>query len=209
MKRSAIPALSDEGQQALDAYTAALHEYTDTSTVTVRNYRSELRQFIAWCERTWAAGQEQAPAFVPTALTTPLITRYRTYLQHTQRLKPASVNRALVSIKRYAAWALDTGQIRRNVAAPVKLIPTEKSAPRHLDDTEEEALVAAVTATGSLRDQTIIILLLHTGLRARELCTLHRDSVAIGRRSGFLRVYGKRNKYREVPFRSMPRRALP
>jgi len=51
MKRPAIPALSDEGQQALDAYTAALHEHTDTSTATVRNYRSDLRQFIA-CVRT-------------------------------------------------------------------------------------------------------------------------------------------------------------
>jgi integrase/recombinase XerC len=59
---------------------------------------------------------------MPTALTTPLITRYRAYLQHTQRLKPASVNRALVSIKRYVAWALETAQIGRNVAAPVKLM---------------------------------------------------------------------------------------
>lgn len=116
MKRSAIPALSDEGQQALDIYTTALCEHTDTSTATIRNYRSDLRQFIAWCERTWAAGQEHAPAFTPTALTTPLITRYRAYLQHSQNLKPASVNRALVSIKRYVAWAVETGQIGRNVA---------------------------------------------------------------------------------------------
>ncbi|HEY3231661.1 MAG TPA: tyrosine-type recombinase/integrase [Roseiflexaceae bacterium] len=208
MKRPAIPTLSDEGQQALEAYTTALREHTDISPATVRNYRSDLRQFIAWCERTWAAGQEHAPAFTPAALTTPLITRYRAYLQHTRHLKPASVNRALVSIKRYVAWALETGQIGRNVAAPVKLIPTEDSAPRHLDDTEEEALVAAVTATGSLRDQTIIILLLHTGLRARELCTLRRDSVTIGKRSGFLRVYGKRNKYREVPLNATARAAL-
>jgi integrase/recombinase XerD len=199
MKRPAIPALSDEGQQALESYTTALREHTDTSAATVRNYRSDLRQFIAWCERIWAADQEHAPTFTPSALTTPLITRYQAYLQHTQHLKPASVNRTLISIKRYVAWAVETGQIGRNLAAPVKLVPAENSAPRHLDDTEEEALVAAVTATGSLRDQTIVILLFHTGLRAGELCTLRRDDVTIGRRSGFLRVYGKRNKYREVP----------
>jgi integrase/recombinase XerD len=166
MKRPAIPALSEEGQQALDAYTAALREHTDTSPATVRNYRSDLRQFIAWCERTWAAGQEHAPVFTPTALTTPLITRYRSYLQHTQHLKPTSVNRALVSINRYVAWAVETGQLGRNVAAPAKLIPIEDSAPRHLDDTEE------------------------------------------GRRSGFLCVYGKRNKYREVPLNATARPAL-
>jgi integrase/recombinase XerD len=77
-----------------------------------------------------------------------------------------------------------------------------------LDDHEEEALLAAVTASGSLRDQTIIILMLHTGLRAREVCTLRRDSVTIGKRSGFLSVYGKRNKYREVPLNATARTAL-
>jgi hypothetical protein len=101
MKRPAIPTLSDAGQQALEAYSTALGEHTDISNATVRNYSSDLRQFIAWCESTWAAGQKHAPAFTPTALTTPLITRYRTYLQHTQHLKPASVNRALV--RAYAA----------------------------------------------------------------------------------------------------------
>jgi integrase/recombinase XerD len=113
-----------------------------------------------------------------------------------------------LSITQYVAWALETGQLGRNMAAPVKLIPAENSAPGHLDDTEEEALVAAVTATGSLRDQTIIILLLYTGPRARELCTLRRESVTIGKRSGFLRVYGKRNKYREVPLNATARAAL-
>jgi integrase/recombinase XerD len=123
-------------------------------------------------------------------------------------LKPASVTRALISTKRYVAWAVETGVLGRNVAAPVKLIPYEPTAPRHLDDHEEEALLAAVTASGSLRDQTIIILILHTGLRAREVCTLRRDNVTIGKRSGFLSVYGKRNKYREVPLNTTARTAL-
>ena len=38
-----------------------------------------------------------------------------------------------------------------------------------VDDDEEDALVAAVNATGTLCDQTIMTLLLHTGLRARTL----------------------------------------
>src|SRR5262249_35055637 len=99
MKRPAMPTLSVAGQQALDAYAYALSTDTDASGATVRNYLSDLRQFIAWCETTGAEGQEPAPPFPPTAITTPLLTRYRTYLQHTQHLKPASVNRALISMK--------------------------------------------------------------------------------------------------------------
>ncbi len=116
MRRLSRPAISTSGQQALEQYTAYLQLEVDTSASTVRNYLSDLRQFIAWCETTWASGQEQTRSFTPAAITTLLLTRYRTYLQHTLQLKPASVNRALVSLKRYAAWATEHALITRNPA---------------------------------------------------------------------------------------------
>ena len=208
MRRLSKPSILTSGQQALEQYTAYLQLEVDTSASTVRNYLSDLRQFIAWCETTWASGQEQTRSFTPAAITTLLLTRYRTYLQHTLQLKPASVNRALVSLKRYAAWATEHGLITRNPARAVKLIPMEATAPRHLDDDDEDALVSAVMTIGSLRDRTIILLMLHTGLRAREVCTLQRSNVVLGKRSGLLKVYGKRNKYREVPLNTTARKAL-
>jgi integrase/recombinase XerC len=123
-------------------------------------------------------------------------------------LKPASINRSLVTLKRYFSWAVDVGLITRNPATVVKLVPQEEHPPRHLTDTEEEALVAAVTAGGSLRDRTIIVLMLHTGLRAREVCTLRPHNVKNGKRTGSLQVIGKRNKYREIPLNATARAAL-
>jgi integrase/recombinase XerC len=181
---------------------------TDASVATVRNYLSDLRQFMAWAEAEWAAGHEEAVAFTPASLTTPLLTRYRSYLQHTRQLSPASVNRALVSLKRYSAWLLSEGYLTRDVAAPVKLIPETPRAPRHLEDKEEEALLAAVAVHGNARDQILITLMLHTGLRAREVCGLRRRDVTLGKRSGILRLYGKRNKYREVPLNATARAVL-
>ena len=84
----------------------------------------------------------------------------------------------------------------------------EESAPRHLDDQEEQALVAVVTKVGTLRDRVLIVLLLHTGLRARELCHLRCDQVKLGKRSGLLEIIGKRNKYREVPLNATTRNML-
>jgi integrase/recombinase XerC len=208
VKRRAMPPLSAEGQAGLDAYAMVLRTTTDASAVTVRNYLSDLRQFMAWAEGEWASGQEDVIAFTPARLTTPLLTRYRSYLQHTRQLRLASVNRALVSIKRYSAWLVSAGRITRDPAAPVKLIPETPRAPRQLEDSEEEALLAAVAAHGSARDQVLITLLLHTGLRAREVCALRRRDVTLGKRSGILRVYGKRNKYREVPLNATARAAL-
>ena len=91
---------------------------------------------------------------------------------------------------------------------PVKLVGEEEHAPRHLEDEEEQALVATVTNEGTLRDRVLIVLLLHTGLRAREICQLRWDQVKLGKRSRTLEVIGKRNKYREVPLNATARKAL-
>ena len=146
--------------------------------------------------------------FAPTAISTPTITTYRSFLQTVVGLRPASINRHLVSIKRYLAWAVDGGLVARDPSRVVKLIPRTPQPPRHLTDREEQALIAAVSQHGSLRDRTLLVVTLHTGLRAEELCGLKREYVHLGRRSGHLTVYGKRNKYREVPLNNTARDAL-
>jgi integrase/recombinase XerD len=118
------------------------------------------------------------------------------------------VNRALVSLKRSFGWASQQHLIPSDPSVAVKLAGQEESAPRHLDDQEEQALVAAATKAGNLRDCVLLVLLLHTGLRARELCRLQRDQVTLGKRSGLLDIMGKRNQYREVPLNATVHKVL-
>jgi integrase/recombinase XerD len=80
--------------------------------------------------------------------------------------------------------------------------------PRHITDREEAALVAAVERYGSLRDRALIVVALHSGLRAEELCGLKPHHVKLGKRSGHLTVWGKRGKHREVPLNATAREAL-
>jgi integrase/recombinase XerC len=207
MKREAQPPLSIEGELALDRYARALQQLEDLSAVTIRNYLSDLRQFMAWCECSWREEQDEQP-FTPQAVAPPLLIRYRTHLQKTLWLKPSTVNRTLMSLKRYFAWAVRMQILRSDPTSAVKFVPKEAAAPRHLSNEEESALVAAVNATGTLRDQTIITLLFHTGLRARELCTLTRKQVYLGKRNGTLRIIGKRNKVRDVPLNATARSVL-
>lgn len=207
-KRAAQPALAPASQQALEHYAATLWEREDLRPVTLRNYLSDLRQFAAWYEETTTAGQEAPAPFGPSEITTPTITRYREYLQHQWGLKPATVNRALMSIKRYCAWAVAAGQISRNPGQGVKLVGEEERGTHHISDTEEAALVKAVAAAGSRRDQTLIVLMLHTGLRVHEVCQLKREHLTLNKRSGSVHVQGKRNKYREVPLNTTARQAL-
>jgi integrase/recombinase XerD len=207
MKREAQPSLSVEGLQFLGQYADALRQMEDLAADTVRNYLSDLRQFMAWCECHWREEWNEAP-FTPQAVTPPLLIHYRTYLQTTLWLKPSSVNRAIMSLKRYFAWATKTQLVQQDPTSSVKFVPKEATAPRHLDDDEEGALIAAVNAIGTLRDRTIITLLLHTGLRAQELCTLTRKQVHLGKRNGTLRIIGKRNKVRDVPLNATARSIL-
>lgn len=207
MKRQAQPGLTADGEFALNQYQQVLQHLEDLSPVTVRNYLSDLRQFISWCEAGWNEGPEEQ-CFTPQAIAPALLIRYRDYLQTSLGLKPSSVNRTLMSLKRYFAWTRKTHLIQADPASPIKFVPKEATPPRHLSNEEEEALVAAVNAVGSLRDQTIITLLLHTGLRAQELCTLTRQQLHLGKRQGTLRIIGKRRKVREVPLNATARQVL-
>jgi integrase/recombinase XerD len=207
-KQAPKPALSVEGQAALESYAHYLHHAVDLRTATVRNYLSDVQQFMAWCEQSWAGGDEGEVSFSPQRVVTPTLTRYRDYLQTKLGRKPATVNRYLVSLKRYFAWAVDQALIMRDPARVVKPVGQTTSLPRHLDDKEEDTLVATLEAAKHLRDWTLVILMLHTGLRVSEVCNLKCADVVLGVRSGRVQVWGKRNKYREVPLNSTARLAL-
>ncbi|MCP4425967.1 MAG: tyrosine-type recombinase/integrase [Chloroflexi bacterium] len=207
MKQTKIGPLSDAGQQALGQYRQYLECEADLHPTTVRNYLGDLRLFMAWYE-TWGQAEAGDTAFSPERVATPTITRYRDYLQHELGRKPATVNRYLISIKGYFDWAANAGHIQRDPARVVKLVEQIPRPPRHLSDKEESDLVAAVTEGGHLRDYTLVVLLLHTGLRVGEACQLKWEHVTLRKRSGYLQVWGKRNKYREVPINATVRKAM-
>lgn len=201
-RRSPKPNLSPQARSAFDAYDQYLTTSLDLRPATIRNYLSDLRQFIAWFE------QQYDKPFQPDQVTTPTLTDYRRYLKSDLERKPTTINRHLVTLKRYFAWAVEREDITRDPAKPVRLVAEEVSAPRHLEDTDEQALLASVERGQNERDITIIKLMLHTGLRAGEICGLRWDQVVLHKRSGYLKIWGKRNKYREVPLNSTSRDAL-
>lgn len=197
--------ISDSARQLLAPYVHYLQHEADLSAATVRNYLGDIELFMAWYEQVWAAGQE---VFSPEAVATPTLTRYRDYLKEEQRLKPATINRYLISLKRYFEWATSTARLKRDPARSMKPVDQIPQAPRHLSDKEEGDLVAAVEQEGKPRDRALIVLMLHTGLRVGEICALTWEDVTLQERSGLLKVWGKGQKYREVPLNVTARRVL-
>lgn len=202
------PEISDQAAEWIGRFTDELTTREDLHKETIRKYASDLRHFAQWVETSWSEHQEEEQPFHPGEIATPTLTRYREHMQVIQTLKPATINRRLVTVKRFFEWAIRVGVVTINPAKPVKLVPEEKASPRQMTDQEEAALVAAAQRGGKIRDRVIILLMLHTGLRTMEVCDLRGRDVVIGKRSGRLTVRGKRNKQREVPLNITIRTAL-
>ncbi|WP_027718752.1 tyrosine-type recombinase/integrase [Desulfovirgula thermocuniculi] len=171
------------------------------SSGTAEVYAGHLRRFFAWVEGTYG---EPDPAAV-----TPLdVADYRRFLQGKNR-KPATVNNALDAIGSFFAWAKEAGIVQADPTEGVKRLPEQKSAPKWLSRKELGALVRAVQKYGSKKDQALITLLLHAGLRVSEAVSLRTADVVIRERSGYVAVrQGKGGKYREVPLNATARRIL-
>ncbi|MDN5375368.1 MAG: hypothetical protein PWQ39_408 [Thermacetogenium sp.] len=174
---------------------------------SVVSYTGDVKKFIRWCLSRYAS-------FSPQEISPLDIVNYRDYLQghggrRGEKASPATVNRALVSLKVFFAYLLERGEIPYNPAADVKPVKTaRKPAPKWLTRREQAALMRAVKASGSARDEAMIGLMLHTGLRISELCSLKREDIEIAPRSGCVRVRGKGNKERSVPLNVTIRKIL-
>jgi site-specific recombinase XerD len=124
MKRQAMPQFSPSEKLALAAFEQTLIGQVDLASASICNYLSDVRHFIAWYE---CYMNTEAHIFTLQIITTPILTRYRAYLQTDQRQRPTSVNRSLVSLKRYFGWAKQKQFKSYNPSAPVKLDGQEKA----------------------------------------------------------------------------------
>ena len=114
--------------------------------------------------------------------------------------KASTANRRLTVFKRYFRWAL---RERLIVADPTLKLQAARQAlrvPKTLTEPQVEALLAAPDAEGALgvRDRTMLELMYASGLRVSELVTLKVLNISLA--DNVLRVLGKGNKERLVPF---------
>lgn len=116
------------------------------------------------------------------------------------------------SVKMFTAWALRRGLIENDPATRLQVPKARRALPAVLrEDQALDAMAAAKSGAQegdplALRDLLIVELLYATGIRVSELCGLDIDDVDMPRR--LLRVLGKGNKQRTVPFGAPAQAAL-
>lgn len=115
-------------------------------------------------------------------------------------LAKSSIARKLATVRSFLKHAVRDGRIEVNPAAGVSAPRVPRRLPRDLSVDEVFALLDRIESVDSagLRDRAILELLYATGVRVGELVALTLDDVDLA--SGIVRVIGKGNKERMVPF---------
>src|SRR5436305_13530289 len=131
-----------------------------------------------------------ARGLAPTAVTEPVVEDYLAFLRAAGRA-PASVARALVSVRSLHRFLEDEGQAPTNPAGDVEPPRVPSGLPKALSEAEVATLLGAVTGDDAVarRDRAILEVLYGCALRVSELVGLGLADLDLG--SGLLRAFGK------------------
>ena len=178
-------------------------ESTDYSPSSLRAVAADLHSFMGWFN------DRNGEAFVFERVTTRDVTDFRAHLRVEKGLAVATVNRALVLIRKFFGWLVDQGLLPANPARAVKELRRVELAPKGLDRHEVRRLLRELELRGDVRANAIFHLLLYSGCRCGDLVRLETPDLVLSERSGSATFrFGKGGKQRSVPLPIPCRRAL-
>lgn len=117
------------------------------------------------------------------------------------RHSAAYVNRSLTALKTFYKYCLSTGEVDKDPARNIQGPKKPRRLPRFMKEKDMEKLLDIMQGDdifNNVRARTIIYMLYLTGLRAAELVSLNDDMIDFVNNE--IKVTGKRNKQRLVPF---------
>jgi integrase/recombinase XerC len=190
------------GKEEAAHFTAFLAAH-DFSANSRRAFTQDMRKFAAWFSN---ANRER---FVVGRVTTRDVADFRDHLRREQGQAVATINRALVTVRRLFAWLTEQGHVTSNPAKKVKELKRVALAPKGLDRSQVRRLLREVELRQDIRGAAIFSLMLYTGCRVSDLVNLELDDLLLGDRSGTVVFrFGKGGKQRSVPLPLPARRAL-
>jgi len=171
------------------AFIEALWLEDGLSPNTLAAYRRDMQGFSEWLQAQSMnlenAGENDVQAY---------------FADRFDQTRASTANRRLTVLRRFYQWALREKHVSTD---PTLKLLTARQAPRlpqTLSEAQVEALLAAPNTETplGLRDRAMLELLYASGLRVSELVGL--PMLSLNMREGVLRITGKGNKERLVPF---------
>lgn len=175
----------------------------DFSDLTRKAFSQDIRKFATWFTES---NQE---IFAISRVTVRDVTDFRKHLREEKEQAVSTVNRALVTVRRFFGWLVEQNHLSANPAKQVKELRNQQLAPKGLKRSEVRKLLREIELRGDIRANAIFSLLLYTGCRVSDVVNLELPDLMINERSGSVVFrFGKGNKQRSVPLPLPARKAL-
>ena len=177
----------------IEQFLQYLSHELNYSRLTVAAYRNDLRQ---WCQSLTSNASD---------LDLKSVTVADVRLWMVQRSQAGdcarTLQRKVQSLRALYRYMMKRGLVSENPAADVELPRIPKPLPAHVREQNMDTLLNGEIDTQDfteVRDRLILMMFYTTGMRRAELIDLLDSNVDTAK--GELRVHGKRNKDRVIPF---------
>lgn len=186
-------------ESLIDAWGVYLRANLAVSEHTLRAYVSDLRAFIVYCQV-----DELSTENIRSVVTLWAIRAWLASLVQ-QGKSRSTISRRTASIRSFTAWAYRRGYLDSDPGLLVTSARGDQKLPQVQTPSDTAELLSyAATRTreenspAAIRDWAILETIYATGIRVSEVCSL--DTTSIDQQGMTLRVIGKGNKERVVPF---------
>lgn len=160
---------------------------------TIQEYHDDLKAFEAFCK-------ESVPELTWETMEGDVVRNWMVFMMDAGR-SAATVNRRLSALRTFYKYLLKRGWMKSDPLCGIKGPKKQKPLPAFLKESELDSLLDGDSFGGDFagkRDKLIVSVFYETGIRLSELTNLNEKDVDLD--EGMLKVTGKRNKQRIVPF---------
>lgn len=177
-----------------DSFLKYLEAERNYSSATIESYAKDLSMFQEFLE-------EQNPKASWTAVEAEDVREWVIYLMDEQKMSASSVNRRLSAMRSFYKYLRRVGRVSINPMEKVVAPKKKRSLPYYVRESEMDRLLELTAEDRSfkgIRDRLVLMMFYETGIRRAELLGMTDASVDLIAKQ--IKVTGKRNKQRIVPF---------
>ncbi len=159
---------------------------------TILSYKTDLHQFQIFLKTTYSENPESASYVMVRSWVVNLVE---------EKMDSLSVNRKIACLRSFYKFLIKQERITNDPMMKIKVLKTKKKLPHFVSENDMVQLLDHIEFGNThegLRDQLILELFYGTGIRLTELINLKENNINLSDRT--IKVLGKRNKERVIPF---------
>lgn len=176
----------------IDSFLNFLQYEKRFSPHTVSSYKNDLGQFNEYLRTQYEEGTTSASYAMVRSWIVSLVEK---------EMDARTVNRKIASLRTFYKFLQRQESIKKDPMVKIKVLKTKKKLPHFVQEVDMAAMLDKPTFEDShegWRERLVLEMLYGTGMRLSELIGLKENQVNL--REQTIRVIGKRNKERVIPF---------